>query len=58
MSTQPLRTTLLGLLEDWREALDKNQYITAVLMDLSKAFDCLPHNILLDKLSAYGVSPK
>lgn len=51
------QTTLLRLLEDWRKALDKNLYIAAVLMDLSKAFDCLPHEILLDKLLAYGVSP-
>jgi hypothetical protein len=48
--------TLLMLLEDWRNALDKNQYVAAVLMDLSKAFDCLPHDILLDKLLAYGMS--
>ena len=50
------QTTLLRLLEDWRNSLDKNQYAAAVLMDLSKAFDCLPHDILLDKLSAYGMS--
>ena len=50
------QTILLRLLEDWRNALDKNQYVAAVLMDLSKAFDCLPHDILLDKLSAYGMS--
>ena len=30
--------------------------VVAVLMDLSKAFDWLPHRILLSKLSAYGLS--
>ena len=47
------QTTILRLLEDWKEVLDKNEYVAAILMDLSKAFDCLPHNILLSKLTAY-----
>ena len=33
------QTTLLRLLEDWKTALDKNQYVAAILIDLSKAFD-------------------
>jgi hypothetical protein len=32
------------------ETLDDNKFIAAILMDLSKAFDCLPHNLLMLKL--------
>ena len=39
-----------------KKALDDNKFIAAILMDLSKAFDCLPHNLLMLKLEAYGLS--
>ena len=35
--------------------LDNNLYTGAVLTDLSKVFDCLPHRLLISKLLAYGV---
>ena len=50
------QSILLKMMEDWRKALDDRKYVGAVLMDLSKAFDCMPHNILLAKLQAYGLS--
>ena len=50
------QTTLLRLAEDWKKDLDKQQYVGAVLMDLSKAFDCLQHDLIITKLSAYGLS--
>ena len=50
------QSTLLRIIEDWKQALDENKYVAAILMDLSKAFDCLPHDLLLLKLKAYGVS--
>ena len=34
----------LNIVEDWRYALDKKQIVGAVVMNLSKAFDCLPQN--------------
>ena len=49
---------LLKLTEEWRRHLDKNQIVGAVLMDLSKAFDCIPHELLIAKLAAYGFDKK
>ena len=46
---------LLSLLEEWREHLDNNKAVGGILMDLSKAFDCVPHDHLLAKLAAYGI---
>ena len=50
------QSTLLRIIEDWKQALDENKYVAAILMDLSKAFDYLPHDLLLLKLKACGVS--
>ena len=50
------QSTLLRIIEDWKQALDDNKYVAAILMDLSKAFDCLPHDLLLLKLKYYGLS--
>ena len=50
------QSTLLRVIEDWKKAVDKNEYLAAILMDLSKGFDCLPHDLLLMKLKAYGLS--
>ena len=47
---------LIRLIENWKTTLAKNLFTEAVLMDLSKAFDCIPHDLLIAKLHAYGLS--
>ena len=47
---------LLNLIEKCKRVLDDKGYAGAILMDLSKAFDCLDHELLLAKLDAYGFS--
>ena len=48
----------MKLIEDCKIALDSREYIGLTLTDLSKAFDCLPHRLLLCKLYNYGLSKK
>ena len=43
------------LIEEWKSKLDNNFIVGSVLMDLSKAFDCIPHDLIIAKLHAYGL---
>ena len=52
------QSVLLHYVEKCKQALDSNKVYGALLTDLSKAFDCLPHCLLIAKLKAYGVCEK
>ena len=48
-----LNTIFLSLLERWKKTIDKKGFTGGVLMDLSKAFHTLDHELFVMKVHAY-----
>ena len=46
---------LLMMLKFWKDASDKNKAFGALLTNLSEAFNCLCHGLLITKLPAYAL---
>ena len=51
-------TNILATLEKWTKILDDKGKVDAIYMDFMKAFDSVPHQRLLKKLSSYQISSK
>ncbi len=47
---------LVKLIDSWKYDLDEDNFAGTLLIDLSKSFDCMPHGLLIAKMSAYGLS--
>ena len=44
------------MIEKWESVVDKGKCFGALLTDLSKALDCISHELILSKLHAYDLA--
>ena len=45
---------LVSLIKKWKKSIDNGEAFRALLTDLSKPFDCLPHELLIAEVDVYG----
>ncbi len=46
---------LIKFIDNIYNYLEKGKYVAGIYLGMSKAFDTIDHNILLDKLNLYGI---
>ena len=44
------------MIENWKEKIVKNKFVSLSSIDLSKAFDTIDHKLFIVQLEAYGLS--
>ena len=49
---------MIRLTDDWRRCLNNKEIVAVISMELSKAFDTIPHQLLIAKLRAYGIDDR
>ena len=47
-----MQHVLIRLIEEWKKGLDNGNFVGAIMIDLSKAFDCISHDLLIAKMEA------
>ena len=45
---------LIRLAKGWKKYLDNDEFVVGISMDLSKAFHCIPDDLLIATFSAHG----
>jgi len=55
MESKSTETASHSFIQSVQEALDSHLHAVGIFLDLSKTYDVINHNRLLDKLDSYGI---